>query len=349
MSSHVSNNSMLDVLKGKAEKYPKIILQHMECHKLISAYDFGKDFNSNFHMDRVRNSLMLVMDFCHAMQSRGSSAVFSDHVLTLLKMWIFHGTDFINKGAAVYGLKDPNDGSDGRKDLIRRLKIKVEADDLCSNLTVKRLSYAFPEVIGMTMDEFIIDNPKHKLREGMRFLPGLFCWYGAAASIPNEYWNWQVLHQIWCLKHEYRTAVNANDMPKTADVMRLWVYTFNSKVHNEKERKENLKKYLTHTRGIGDLSTDASWEVLASEFSLLERKRMIPFTKDETVQDTLKKLAIVTKSDEKFPQNMLTNINSNSSSSNGHISEPTEAKESDFVRFYSVMYNFVKENKLIDE
>ena len=118
-------------------------------------------------------------------------------------------------------------------------------------------------------------------------LPGLFCWYGAASLIPIRYTNLRILHQIWCLKHEFRMAKkNENGdkiYPKTSKVMELWHFSFNSKIISDERRMNILKS------GFG-CHSDVKTSCLRSKYKLKQGTKTIPFEESDLINKTLSRL-----------------------------------------------------------
>lgn len=259
-------------------------LQRIAQNKLVSLSDMGDHFTTNFAPHRVRG---VYFDWIEAVFGLlPGNALLKN----LSELWMQLGLERLNRM-----ILDPKLVPQCKKEMAHFLEtshLSVRADPSGNNVTIQRLFYIFPEIMTNTLHRFAEMAPTHIIREGMHYMPGMLSWVGAAAIIPNECINLQVLHQIWCLKHELRFAESGKPLPLTADVMKMWQHAFKSSTLAQEFRRQFCSRQLVGSDddidGDDNCFKDAEFLVLEKHFNL--HVASIDFSPSENIKDTLHRL-----------------------------------------------------------
>ena len=257
---------------------------HMEKFALVSVADMNVTFSKDIDLEKLKERF--ISTSCMQTNRASVDEKKFEHLEIVFQYLVCMGPDFFNESLPS---PFPNISSFkvDRRTIIRWFNIVPQPDMQGRNITIKRLSYCFPEKISFSLFLFFTNYQYHANREELYSLPGLFCWQGAAALIPYQYVNLQVLHQIWCLKHEMRLAKKdkngVKQYPLTYDVIQFWLYTFKSSVLPDDRRVYLLKNGFLFT---GDLKNTA----VRSKYPLKRGISMIPYKKADTVKDTIERL-----------------------------------------------------------
>ena len=292
----------------KKSGLPEWFPVYMEQFSLTSSNDWEITFNKNLDLMKLKDQFIEICKYTNA-------DLINEKKIEILELvfryYVCLGHEFFEEGFKTPFNKLSNFESD-RKIIMEWYKISETPDLENKNITIKRLAYLFPEKISIAYFIFFADYQFHKLREDLFDLPGAFCWYGAASIIPMRYANLRILHQIWCLKHEFRMTKKQKEkgkiFPKTSKIMELWQFCFNSRVIPDDRRVNILKSGF----GIhGDIKTSC----LRTRYKLKQGTKNVPFEDSDSINNTINRL------------------------------ERRNANHSSFYKFYEMIHHFNEEYK----